>query len=300
MTGGKKQKFAIPDLKAKIRTLETIFGEKVMRSGLNPRTVDKWLHDPEPTPYLTSLKKYFSAIGMKESDIIQSKRDFSKRTAESVATIQPDGPAYTAEDVAIIYDRFTEGFQAEPDLLTHTLNTIQPPLVKNDYLYLRGTYHLYHFWKRNDPEDVKRIHRALIDIYEIEEKRGLLRCRITTAPMRGMESESRWVYEGWVFSIKNKLFCLFECVKGMLPEIVTFYLFKPSFWPEPERFILTGILTALTFEGIPCSSRMILKKIDLADPCRDRLGYFSPEEIRSEAHGMDIPACLDDYILKAK
>ena len=56
MTEKKGQKCQVLDLKAKVRTLEAIFGEKVMRADLNPRTVDKWLRDPDPTPYLTSLK----------------------------------------------------------------------------------------------------------------------------------------------------------------------------------------------------------------------------------------------------
>ncbi len=300
MAGGKKQKFVVPDLKAKVRTLETIFGEKVMRSQLNPRTVDKWLHDPEPTPYLTSLKKYFSAVGLKESDIIKSKREFSLRTAEIYAKIRPGKNLYNMEDVAAIYERFQDGFHRESGLLEETLKTIQVPIIKNDYLYLQGIYHLYHHWQRSDPDDPKRIHRALIEIYDLEEKRGLLRCRIMTSPMKGMDSDAWWVYEGWMFSIKNKIFCLFECVKGMLPEIVTFFLFKPSFWPDPERFILSGVLTALSFEGVPCSSKMILKKLDAADPRRDQLGYFSPEEILAEAHPLDIPAHLDSRVLKAK
>ena len=57
MTEKKGQKLKVPDLKAKVRTLEVVFGEKFMRSELNPRTVDKWLREPDPTPYLTSLKK---------------------------------------------------------------------------------------------------------------------------------------------------------------------------------------------------------------------------------------------------
>ena len=42
MKDKKGQKFHVPDLIPKVRTLEAIFGEKFMRSELNPRTVDKW------------------------------------------------------------------------------------------------------------------------------------------------------------------------------------------------------------------------------------------------------------------
>lgn len=300
MAGGKKRAFMVPDLKPKVRTLETIFGEKLMRSRLNPRTVDKWLHEPDPAPYLTSLKKYFGAIGMKESDLIQSKREFSRRIAEIHAARSPGEASYTAQEVMAIYDRFASGAESPSPLLAETLKTIQIPTIKNDFLYLEGTYHLYHFWRRADPDDPARIHRALFDIHDMEETRGLLRCRIMTAPMNEMAPDDWWIYDGWLFNIKNKLFCLFECVKGMLPEIVTFHLFKPSFWPPPDRFVLHGILTALTFEGIPCASRMILKKLSPDDPHRDRLGYFTPDAIRTEAHGIDIPALMDGGVLKAK
>jgi hypothetical protein len=41
----------------------------------------KSLKEPDPTPYLTSLKKYFGVIGMKESDMIKSKNAFSNEVA---------------------------------------------------------------------------------------------------------------------------------------------------------------------------------------------------------------------------
>ena len=81
MKARKGQKFHVPELKPKVRTLEAMFGEKFMRSQLNPRTVDKWLKEPDPTPYITSLKKYFGVIGMQESDMLKPKDAFSEKAA---------------------------------------------------------------------------------------------------------------------------------------------------------------------------------------------------------------------------
>ena len=107
MSEKKRQKFPVPELKAKVETLEAIFGEKFMRSALNPRTVDKWLREPDPTPYLTSLKRYFGVIGMKESDIIQAKDEFSQKVAEIYAQLKPtEQIRYNAEDVITLYDSF--------------------------------------------------------------------------------------------------------------------------------------------------------------------------------------------------
>ena len=103
MTEKKGQKFKVPDLKAKVRTLEVVFGEKFMRSELNPRTVDKWLREPDPTPYLTSLKKYFGVIGMKESDMIKGKEEFSEKVAEIYAQFKSEAQVpYGMEDVIAI------------------------------------------------------------------------------------------------------------------------------------------------------------------------------------------------------
>ena len=110
MTDKKGQKFHVPDLIPKVRTLEAIFGEKFMRSELNPRTVDKWCKDPDPAPYLTSLKKYFGMVGMKESDMIKTKHEFSERVAEIFSRIKSsDEVNYTGEDVLAIYNSFVEG-----------------------------------------------------------------------------------------------------------------------------------------------------------------------------------------------
>jgi len=307
MKDKKGQKFHVPDLKVKVRTLEAIFGEKFMRSELNPRTVDKWLKEPEPTPYLTSLKRYFGVVGMKESDMIKPKNEFSKRVAEIYSQLRsPTQVQYHTEDVITIYNSFSEGYQQEPVLLGFTLKMIQKETIKNDYKYLKGYYHMYHYWKSGDVNDMGKVRRNLVNIYDLDEKNGLMNCQIMISPMKHLKKEDWWVYEGWLFNIRNKLFWLFECVKGMPPEIVTFNVFKPPFWPDSERFFLHGIVTALSLEGVPCASRIILKKIKPDDELRDRIGYFSPEEIEAEGHSINILNNIDNEIkskhdiLKAK
>ena len=168
----KGQKFHVPDLKAKVRTLEAVFGEKFMRSELNPRTVDKWLKEPDPTPYLTSLKKYFGVIGMKESDMIKSKQAFSEKAAmisaqqKSSAQVQ-----YSAEDITAVYDSFAEGYTMAPTMLSQTLKMVQKETLKNDYKYLSGFYHMYHYWKSGDIYDTGKVRRNLIHVYELDENR---------------------------------------------------------------------------------------------------------------------------------
>ena len=295
------QKFSVPDLKAKVRTLETVFGEKYMRAALNPRTVDKWLRDPDPRPYLTSLKCYFGAIGMKESDMLKPRDAFADTVAQIYAQRKKEADlAYSTEDIATIYDSF-----AQPDalsratILNHTLKMIQIETARNDYDYLKGTYHMYHHWKSGQTGEGDSIRRNLVQIYDFDERQGLMSCRILVSPMNNQKKEDWWVYEGWVVNIKNKLFWLFECVKGMPPELVTLTIFKPSFWPEPDHFVLHGILSALTLEGTPCASKFILNKIKADDALRDRIGYFTPNDIRSEGHRTDILACIDNQVTRA-
>ncbi|MGD2271516.1 MAG: hypothetical protein PVI06_14025 [Desulfobacterales bacterium] len=297
MTEKKRQTFHVPELKPKVRTLEAIFGEKFMRSGLNPRTVDKWLKEPDPTPYLSSLKKYFGVLGLKESDMIKPKAAFAKEVARTYSQIKGTAQLqYSMEDVITIYNSFADGLQQESVLLGQTLKMLQKETIKNDYRYLKGFYHMYHYWKSGDVNDTGKVRRNLIQIYDLDENQGFMNCRIMISPMKHQEKEDWWVYEGWVVNIRNKLFWLFECVKGMPPEIVTFHVFKPSFWPEPDRFILHGIVSALSLEGTPCASIIILKKIKPDDALKYRIGYFTPEEIRAEAHSFDILACIDNKI----
>jgi hypothetical protein len=297
MTEKKRQTFHVPELKPKVRTLEAIFGEKFMRSGLNPRTVDKWLKEPDPTPYLSSLKKYFGVLGLKESDMIKPKAAFAKEVAKTYSQIKSGAQLqYSMEDVITIYNSFADGLRQEPVLLGQTLKMLQKETIKNDYRYLKGFYHMYHYWKSGDVNDTGKVRRNLIQIYDLDENQGFMNCRIMISPMKHQEKEDWWVYEGWVVNIRNKLFWLFECVKGMPPEIVTFHVFKPSFWPEPDRFILHGIVSALSLEGTPCASNIILKKIKPDDALKYRIGYFSPEEIRAEAHSFDILAYIDNKI----
>ena len=161
----KGQKFHVPDLKPKVRTLEAIFGEKFMRSELNPRTVDKWLKEPDPAPYLTSLKKYFGVIGMKESDMIKTKNEFSKEVAMIYFQIKPTAQVqYNMEDVITIYNSLVEGYRKESVLLGQTLKMIQKETIKSDYIYLKGYYHMYHYWKSSDINDTGRVRRNLIQL----------------------------------------------------------------------------------------------------------------------------------------
>jgi len=296
----KRQRFHVPDLKPKVRTLEAIFGEKLMRSGLNPRTVDKWLREPAPAPYLSSLKSYFAAVGMKESDMIKSGNEFSKRVAEIWAGMKKSAETrYSTEEITEIYKSFAEGFRQEPILLSMSLNMMQKESIRTDYQYLKGYFHMYHYWKSGITNDIGKVRRNLIKIYALDEDHGLMNCQILVCPMRHLKKEDWWVYEGWVFNIKNKLFCLSESVKGMPPEIVTFSVSKPPFWPDPDHFYLYGILSALSLEGIPSASNIVLKKIRPDDELKDRVGYLTPEEIEAEGHSIDILDCIGNAIKDA-
>ena len=86
----------------------------------------------------------------------------------------------------------------------------------------------------------------------------------------------------------------------MPPEVVTFHIFKPHFWPDPEQFFLNGIVSALSLDGLPSASSILLKKIDHSDPLRDKLGYFSSEEIKAEGHGIDILHYIDNRTKSAQ
>ncbi|MFH1349728.1 MAG: hypothetical protein ABII26_02210 [Pseudomonadota bacterium] len=182
------QKFHVPELKPKVRTLEAIFGEKFMRSELNPRTVDKWLKEADPTPYITSLKRYFGMIGMKESDMIKAKNEFSKRVAEIHSRLKSEAPVrYTAEDVIAIYNSFVEGYAQEPSMLGLTLKMIQKETIKSDYNYLKGFYHMYHYWKSGQMEDTGRVRRNLINLYHLDERQGLMKGQILVSPMKHLK-----------------------------------------------------------------------------------------------------------------
>jgi len=275
MIDKKGQKFHVPELKPKVRTLEAIFGEKFMRSGLNPRTVDKWLKEPDPRPYLSSLKIYFGVIGMKESDMIKDRDEFSMKVTEIYTQLKSTASVrYSTEDVITIYNSFVEGYTQEPVLLGLTLKMIQKETIQNDYRYLKGYYHMYHYWKSADINDTGKVRRNLITIYDLDETHGLMNCRIMISPMKHIKKEDWWEYEGWVFNIKNKLFWLLECVKGMPPEIITFHIFKPPFWPDTDSFLLYGIVSALSLEGIPCASNIILNLQTCKGRFERQYGFF--------------------------
>ena len=294
------QKFRVPDLSTKVRTLEAVFGEKFMRRGLNPRTIDKWLKEPGLTPYLNSLKIYFGVIGMKESDMVKTGHEFSRRVSEIYSKLRETADAqYTPDDVIAIYDSFHEGLREEPVFLGTTLKMMPKETMNNDYLFLKGDYHMYHYWKSGDLKEADKIRRNLISVYDLDEKKGIMHSRIMVTPMKHKKREDWWKYEGWVFNLKNKLFWLFECVKGMPPEVVTFHIFKPHFWPDPDRFFLYGIVSALSLDGLPSASNILLKKIEAGDALRDKLGYFSPEEIKAEGHEIDILGYIDNRIKSA-
>lgn len=173
-------------------------------------------------------------------------------------------------------------------MLGRTLEMIQKETIKSDYQYLKGYYHMYHYWQSSDADDKGKVRRNLIQVYDLDENNGLMNCRLMISPMKNHEKDAWWMYEGWVVNIKTKLFWLFECVSGMPPEVVTFTIFKPSFWPVPNRFFLQGIVSALSLEGIPCASNMILVKIKSDDKLKNQIGYFSSEEIEAEGHNLNI------------
>jgi hypothetical protein len=52
------------------------------------------------------------------------------------------------------------------------LKMIQKETVKNDYKYLKGTYHMYHYWKSGDVNDIGKVRRNLISIYDLDKKMG--------------------------------------------------------------------------------------------------------------------------------
>jgi hypothetical protein len=84
----------------------------------------------------------------------------------------------------------------------------------------------------------------------------------------------------------------------MPPEVVTFTIFKPSFWPASDRFFLSGIVSALSLEGIPCASNMILVKIKPDDKLKNQIGYFSSEDIEAEGHNINILDYIDNEVTR--
>ena len=57
-----------------------------------------------------------------------------------------------------------------------------------------------------------------------------------------------------------------------------------------------GIVAGLSLEGTPSASNLLLKKIKPDDELKDKIGYFSPDEINSEGHGVDMLKCIDNEI----
>ena len=284
--------------------------QAVKRLGRKFRGLDKTTKQTERSSN-RSIKKMvagYATLGLGIGSVLLAGRRLGRFVADSVraagvqaqaeakrrAALEASGQA--TEDVIAIYNRFLEGFRQEPILLGQTLKTMQKETIKNDYIYLKGHYHMYHYWKSGDVDDTGKVRRNLVEIYELDENRGLMHCRIMISPRKNLKREDWWLYEGWVFNIKNKLFWLFECVQGMLPEIGTMIIFKPSFWPDPHRFFLYGIISALSLEGMPCASNVILEQIKPDDALIDNLGYFSPEEIKAEGHGVNILDYINNEI----
>ena len=128
---------------------------------------------------------------MKESDMIQARGEFSKKVAEIYSRLKGAAEVqYNMEDVIKIYNSFAEAYTKEPVLLGLTLKMMQKETIKNDYKYLKGFYHMYHYWKSGDINDKGKVRRNLIRVYDLDGDNGLMNCQMTISPMKRNRSIS--------------------------------------------------------------------------------------------------------------
>ena len=81
-----------------------------------------------------------------------------------------------------------------------------------------------------------------------------------------------------------------ECLPSHLqfyPEVVTFYIKYPSFWPANNCFFLYGIVSALTTNGEPCSAKVIFKKTEI-NQINTHAATVKQEDIMNEEYGKEV------------
>ena len=122
---------------------------------------------------------------MQESDMLKARDAFSNRAATIYAQLNSSADVqYTSADIIAIYDSFEMGFSPESEVFEQTLKMNQKETIKNDYLYLNGYYHMYHYWKSGDRNDSGKIRRNLIQVYDLDSQQGLMKCRLKISPMK--------------------------------------------------------------------------------------------------------------------
>lgn len=293
MTNRTNSRFAVPHLKAKIRAVELLFGEKTMRQGLNPRTIDKWLNMDDPRPYVSSLQIYFGNIGLNPSDLLVPRPRFAAKLAELYARKSPTAQTrYSEEEIIELLSGVAGESEKSFEILSETRKLTPNGLLCNDFSLLQGCYHMYHSWKSTDARDKGKIRRNLLEIERLDEERAVMRGRLSISPVNRQGKEKWWIYEGWGVHVISQIFWLFECVKGMPPEVVSIHLHKPPFWPDPDELSLSGIVTALSLDGSPLAHNTLLIKIDPNCPYKNNLGYFSPKDIEKETDRDDFLSLL--------
>jgi len=121
-------------------------------------------------------------------------------------------PFYDVPEESIKTECNIDKLKKDYPYLKNTLKVIDINLLENDFRALKGLYHAYLYFDPIDNENTGKIAISLYEIYDIDIKTMVLKCRKSTIYDGVSDIEGCWEYDGYIIKAKNKLFFLLECL----------------------------------------------------------------------------------------
>lgn len=289
-----------PDFIIKISVIERVFGKKLTRERLEEenrkgfdRAPDSWLNS-DVKPHRKSVEQYLKRVGMEFHNIHQPKENFVEIVSTKYSFLSQN--EITPEEVINIYDDLEEKkYNENPiyKLFKNSLDCLPEKELESFFNKLKGYYHSYAYWQK-ESEQTENVLCLLIKIDKFCNEHKVIQCLMAS------KKADNWNYKGYIINSRHKLLWLFECIdlkEEFYPEIITIY--TPNAFLSFKHNILKGIMSGLSWregEAIPCSSRILFKKINKEDALQMKIGYLNSEEISEENQGIKIFDYIDNTI----
>jgi len=163
----------------------------------------------------------------------------------------------------------------------------------NDFEMLKGYYLSYCYWDMAYKTFMGKVSSKIFEIYDYSEKSKTIKFRRGSNIVNG---NIEWTYEGSFIILKNKIFGILECLPicgHFYPEIITYIIRYPKYWPDKDNFFLYGIYSALTPNAEPAAAKIIFRKVDRND-IKPIERPISKKELLKEQFGQEILNWIDN------
>ena len=301
MSGKKGKIIRINNFKQRINILHEVFGQEILHSGVNIKTLEKWYAE-KIHPRETTLQAFLEPMRLTTYEFSAPKNKFAEKIAECSQELYKNGEvknAYQLKDILDLIEYHEQNIvenafcsesnetnipkeaNAGSDLNTNsffyrTIESISANRIEYDYQILKGKYILYYFWQHINQEQYKIAIRPF-EIYD--RNKQVMLCQ-------------SMLYEGWILMLKNKLFAFLESSKEgrFYPEIFSIMIKYPYYWPEEQYFFLYGIISMMTIKGDPASTNVLIRKVNTNESWVNRYYFLDSEQelLSMEKYGEDI------------